>query len=102
MNDSEQTELEKMFELDEAIRFNHNIPTGSYSLKVNPEEELEKYRLGMARLTLPHRFGMYRKQAKNTPKVTSVDMEVPSENPPAEPTTANPDHKVRPIFPLDD
>lgn len=52
--------------------------------------------LATAKLTLPHRFGMYRTPTKDVPRITDIEID----EPPFEPTerTSDPNHKVRNIF----
>ena len=65
-----RNEIQKLKQLVEAIRFNHNIQDGEeFKLTVKPYKELARYKIGITQLTLPARFKML-KTSKTTPKVT--------------------------------
>lgn len=104
MNDKEKQErekdrLKKMSDLVKAVRFNHD-KSGKLRAVVNQEKEIEKYMLAITQLSLPHRFGMY-KTLKNNAKKKKIKLKVPKTDIPDE-HQSDPNHKVRPIFPLDD
>ena len=63
------------------------------------DQELREYSLKISRLSLPHRFGMY-KSLKNNAKIDdSVELETPKTQIDSTYSyLANPNHKIRSIF----
>ena len=87
--------------LTRAVRFNHKISDIKYKLFLdNVDGELEAYSCKTSKLTLPHRFGMYKTPIKDVPKTIEIELE----DPPFNVSEAlsimerNPNHKVRGIF----
>lgn len=90
--------------LTRAVRFNHKISDIKCKLFLdNVDEELEAYSYKTSKLTLPQRFGLHKTPTKDVPKTTEIELEDPLDN--LDSTThgnSNPNHKVRPIFPIGD
>lgn len=99
-NDEKSEELTELKSIAKAVRVNHEKGDSDIKCILNPERELEMYNMGITRLTLPHRFGMFKTPTKDVPKFTDVQLEDPPFHPESTSSrlAGNPDHKVRPIF----
>lgn len=82
----------------DAIKFNAK-KSGNFKVICNMNNQLEKYESRIAKLSLPHRFGMY-KSLKNNAKVDdSVELETPkTQIDSTYSSLTNPNHKIRSIF----
>ena len=86
-----------------AVRTNHDITDEIAKLWVDDKFEIETYKNRIAHLTLPYRFGMYKRlknRAEYNPDIVLEDPEPQLDSTSSENIDKN--HKVRPIFPLDD
>ena len=94
-----QQKLEETKKLVKAIKFNHDIPDGrTFRIKVKDvEKELDEYEHRAAKLSLPHRFGMYKTPAKaKAEKIEDLELEEPSTE--EHEVIPDPNHKKRGIF----
>ena len=81
------------------INFNAQ-KSGNFKVICNMDNQLEKYESRIVRLSLPHRFGMYKTQM-DMPKTTEVELDTPCEEPMEDSTIEREDgktHRVRGIF----
>ena len=98
-----ESQSRQLASLVKAVKFNHGIGSGKYIIRVNPSEEIRKYKERIAQLTLPNRFGMYKgltNRAKYDPNIVLEEPKTQLDSTSYE--KPDQDHKVRPIFPLDD
>ena len=101
-------QLRQLNTLVKAIKFNRGIESvKKFKVTVDPIEEIRQYKLGISQLTLPARFHMV-KTPTNQPRTTNVELEDPesqldssSSGLDSSASHLKPDHKRRPIFPLD-
>ena len=93
-------QIQQLNSLVKAIRFNHNIPHENFRLIVSPTDEIEKYKLKVAKSTLPNRFGMY----KSSKSIKKFDPYMELDNPNNAPDSSSsslvddPINKWRSIF----
>ena len=80
------------------MRFNHRISDAKRKVSIySVDQELNDYACKTSKLTLPHRFGMYKTPTKGFNKTTEVELEDPPFN--LDSTYSDlADHKVRGIF----
>ena len=93
-------QIQQLNSLVKAIRFNHNIPYEDFRLIVSPTDEIEKYKLKMAKSTLPTRFGMY-KSSKSIKKFDPyMELDDPNDAPASSSSSliGDPTNKWRSIF----
>lgn len=104
MKEMSEEKSKELDELIEAVKFNYNIRENNFILEAFvPEEELDLYRSRITHLTLPRRFGMYKTQTKNVKaKEESFEAEEPETTIDKDYMETNKDHRIRPIFPVDD
>ena len=97
MTDEEKQDMNNLFLLLKAVKYNHNKGTGRIKAKVNPETEIERYQYRITKLSLPHRFGMYR-PSKSMKRFDS-EIELDGLNiVPKMDSADDPSHKFRSIF----
>lgn len=98
MTEEERKDLDELNLLIKAVRYNHNKGNKPFNAIVNPDVEIELYQSRIARLSLPHRFGMY-KSLPNNARPMDIELEEPGKMPDSTSHgNQNPNHRKRGIF----
>lgn len=93
-----ESQSRQLSSLVKAVKFNHNIGPGKYIIRVNPSEEIRKYKERMAKFTLPHRFGMYKRVANSDKYDPNIVLEDPNTQDFTSSRNIDPNHRRRGIF----